>query len=97
MCCARDANINAISAHGSSPAVPESSSTRRIFSPVAVPPGSRVSTTLCPALRSAAASARTCVLLPVPSSPSNVMKLPLPRHPADHSSTRPVYKQYANE
>src|ERR1700691_319585 len=76
MCCAREANINAISANGESPSVAESSKTRRIFSPVGVPPGSRVSTTLCPAARRAAASSRICVLLPVPSNPSNVMNFP---------------------
>src|SRR5580658_6904471 len=76
MCCAREANINAISANGESPSVAESSKTRRIFSPVAVPPGSRVSTTLCPAARKAAASLRICVLLPVPSSPSKVINFP---------------------
>ena len=48
ICCAREANISAISASGASPAVPESSSTLRIFSPVSVPPGSRVSTDLVP-------------------------------------------------
>src|SRR5580692_1946923 len=76
MCCAREANINAISAIGDRPCVAESSNTRRIFSPVAVPPGSRVSTTLCPAPRSFAASFRICVLLPVPSRPSKVMNFP---------------------
>src|SRR5580693_4473069 len=76
MCCAREANIKAISANGDSPSVAESSKMRRIFSPVGVPPGSRVSITLCPAARRAAASLRICVLLPVPSSPSNVMNFP---------------------
>src|ERR1019366_275042 len=76
MCWAREANIKAISANGESPSVAESSKTRRIFSPVAVPPGSRVSTTLQPASRRAAASLRICVLLPVPSSPSKVMNFP---------------------
>src|SRR5580693_8082399 len=76
MCCAREANINAISANGESPSVAESSKTRRTFSPVAVPPGSRVSTTLCPAARSTDASLRICVLLPVPSSPSKVINFP---------------------
>src|SRR5271165_7140771 len=76
MCCAREANIKAISAIGESPSVAESSKTRRIFSPVGVPPGSRVSTTLCPASRKADASLRICVLLPVPSSPSKVMNFP---------------------
>jgi hypothetical protein len=76
MCCAREPNISAISASGESPAVAESSNTLRIFSPVSVPPGSRVSTTLCPAARTTAASFRSCVLLPVPSSPSNVMNFP---------------------
>ena len=47
-----------------------------VFSPVEVPPGSRVSTTLYPAPRSAAASFRICVLLPLPSRPSNVMNFP---------------------
>src|ERR1700680_2624458 len=76
MCCAREANISAISASGDSPAVVESSSSLRILSPVGVPPGSRVSTTLCPAARTTAASFRSCVLFPVPSSPSNVMNFP---------------------
>src|SRR5580704_823891 len=76
MCWAREANIKAISARGERPSVAESSRTRRIFSPVAVPPGSRVSTTLCPAARKTAASLRICVLLPVPSSPSKVMNFP---------------------
>ena len=40
MCWAREANIRASSARGERSAVAVSSSKRRIFSPVAVPPGS---------------------------------------------------------
>ena len=76
MCCAREANIKAISAIGESSVVAESKMTCRIFSPVPVPPGSRVTTTDCPSARNALASFSICVLLPVPSRPSNVMNLP---------------------
>ena len=48
ICCAREANISAISAMDDSAAVFESSKTCRIFSPVSVPPGSRVTTTATP-------------------------------------------------
>ena len=48
MCWAREANMSAISVNGESPAVAECSSTSRIFSPVRVPPGSRVTVTEMP-------------------------------------------------
>ena len=48
----------------------------RSDSPSAVPPGSRVSRTSIPLARSAEAVAVNCVLLPLPSMPSNVMKRP---------------------
>jgi hypothetical protein len=47
----------------------------RIFSPRAVPPGSRVSRTCRPSARSRSARRRTCVDLPEPSTPSNVMNI----------------------
>src|SRR5262245_52603348 len=46
----------------------------RNFSAVGEPPGSRVVTTSRPRARSRAARRSTCVLLPAPSPPSNVMK-----------------------
>ena len=76
MCWAREANIRASSASGESPAVAVSSSRLRIFSPVAVPPGSRVTVTEKPSARSTFASFSSCVLLPQPSRPSKVMKRP---------------------
>src|SRR5262245_57951267 len=45
----------------------------RILSAFGDPPGSRVVTTSCPKARSLAARRSTCVLLPAPSPPSNVM------------------------
>ena len=76
MCCAREANINAISAREDSAAVFESSRMCLIFSPVGVPPGSRVTVTAMPRDFSARASFSICVLFPLPSSPSNVMNFP---------------------
>ena len=76
MCCALAANISASSANGDNCFVPESSTTERIFSPVGVPPGSRVVITSWPSARRACASFSICVLLPQPSRPSNVMNLP---------------------
>lgn len=61
---------------GSSPDVRVSNSNCRIFSPVAVPPGSLVVTNSRPCSRSLAASRSSCVLLPHPSRPSNVMNVP---------------------
>ena len=52
MCWAREENIKASSARGERPAVAESRRSRRIFSPVTVPPGSRVTTTGAPCSRS---------------------------------------------
>src|SRR3954451_2278018 len=48
----------------------------RIFRPLAVPPGSCVSTTSLPIERSRSARIRICVVLPEPSGPSNVRKVP---------------------
>src|ERR1700736_971618 len=48
----------------------------RIISPTLVPPGSRVVHTLYPWSANVAASRWTCVDLPPPSGPSNVMKNP---------------------
>src|ERR1700724_2554738 len=53
----------------------------RIISPTLVPPGSRVVHTLYPWSASVAARRWTCVDLPPPSGPSNVMKNP-PGFPA---------------
>jgi hypothetical protein len=47
-------------------------------SPIAVPPGSRVSSTSIPRERRASANSRAWVLLPAPSGPSSVMKTPGP-------------------
>ena len=58
------------------PDVVECSSTSRIFSPVVVPPGSRVTVTAMPRARNDRASFAICVLLPLPSRPSNVMNFP---------------------
>ena len=49
---------------------------RRMPSPSAVPPGWRVVTTAKPAASSRPASRRSWVVLPEPSSPSNVIKIP---------------------
>src|SRR5579872_3647078 len=49
---------------------------RRICWPMGVPPGSTVSSTWWPSPRRRSASSRACVLLPLPSGPSNVRKTP---------------------
>src|SRR6202522_2277841 len=49
---------------------------RRICWPMGVPPGSTLSSTARPAARRGWASKRACVLLPLPSGPSKVMKRP---------------------
>src|SRR4051812_32026184 len=76
ICCAREANSNAISARAAKPSVRESSTTARIFSPIGVPPGSRVTMTSRPLARSDWASFSSCVVLPQPSRPSKVMNRP---------------------
>src|SRR5438874_8003875 len=76
ICCTRDANISVSSAMGARPEVRVSNNNCLIFSPVAVPPGSRVTTTGKPLARKAAANFSVCVLLPQPSRPSKVMNLP---------------------
>src|ERR1051326_1433023 len=76
ICCAREANINASSAYGDRPAVLLSRITPRIFSPVAVPPGSLVVTTETPWPRNTTANFSSCVLLPQPSRPSKVINRP---------------------
>src|ERR1700682_2482320 len=48
----------------------------RIFSPIAVPPGSRVTSTGTPARSRRDASRFTCVDVPEPSEPSNVINTP---------------------
>lgn len=48
--------------------------TTEFFLPMVVPPGSAVSRTARPRARSCAASRRSCVVLPEPSIPSNVIK-----------------------
>src|SRR5579862_4399666 len=75
-CCARSAryNSNSVIGAGGGPAV--RMSRRRSSTPSAVPPGSRVSTTVSPRLRSAAPVARSCVDLPAPSPPSKAMRHP---------------------
>jgi len=61
--------------NGESPAVAECSSTSRIFSPVPVPPGSRV-TVRDKRARAGTRQLLSCVLLPLPSRPSKVDKFP---------------------
>jgi len=68
--------MSAISVNGDSPEVAECSSTSRILSPALVPPGSRVTVTECPWWRSERANFSSCVLLPLPSRPSNVINFP---------------------
>ena len=70
--------MSAISVNEDSPDVDECSSTSRIFSPAAVPPGSRVTVTATPRERRERASFSSCVLLPLPSRPSKVMNFPRP-------------------
>src|ERR1700730_14704427 len=76
MCWAREANMRAISVNGERPEVAECSRTSRIFSPAAVPPGSRVTVTERPRARRERASFSICVLLPLPSRPSKVISFP---------------------
>ncbi len=77
---ARSANISAISVSG--PILPTALSTRessrmeRMRSPSGVEPGLRRVTTRWPCSSSHAASRFNCVVLPDPSSPSNVIKKP---------------------
>src|SRR5271170_2236576 len=68
--------MRANSAMGVSEEVFVSSKSWRIFSPVGVPPGSRVTTTDRPCAVNTAANLASCVLLPQPSSPSKVMNRP---------------------
>ena len=81
---ARSANISAISARGAMPAERESSSSSRMRSPVAVPPGWRVTTGSMPRRRSQSARRRICVDFPEPSSPSSVTNTPLGMAPVYH-------------
>src|ERR1041385_8179049 len=74
--CAREANINASSAYGDRPAVLLSRITPRIFSPVAVPPGSLVVTPEPRWPRNPTANFSSCVLLPQQSRPSKVINRP---------------------
>src|SRR4029450_12350760 len=71
--CARAAAKRAASAQGAGPSPPRIRS--RIFSPKAVPPGSRVVRTSRPSSRKSSETRRTCVDLPDPSTPSNVMNI----------------------
>src|SRR5262249_19246193 len=69
--------------------------------PRLVPPGSRVSTTVWPAVRNAAASKRRCVDLPQPSMPSKVTKRDTwwraPSSPWPADANRPVEGQSPRE
>src|SRR5215469_16208384 len=68
--------MSPISARADNPEVWESSSMERTRSPIAVPPGLRVVTTSKPFFFRCSASSVSWVLLPVPSSPSNVTNRP---------------------
>src|ERR1044071_8221125 len=92
ICCAREANINASSAYGDRPAVLLSRITPRIFSPVAVPPGSLVVTTEIDWLRRTTANFSSWVLLPQPSSPSKVINRPR----EERDMTRIIAKERQN-
>src|SRR5580704_648080 len=74
--CARAANINNSSATGSSSWLAGSSRMRRICWPMGEPPGSTLSRTGRPSPRRRSASSRACVIVPLPSGPSKVMKRP---------------------
>ena len=68
--------MRANSVCGESPELAECNNTSRIFSPVVVPPGSRVTVTELPWARRDRANLSTCVLLPLPSRPSKVINFP---------------------
>src|SRR5580700_7239176 len=74
--CARAANISSSSDVAVSSLLAGSRRMRRICWPIGVPPGSTDSSTGRPSLRKRCASIRACVLLPLPSGPSKVMKRP---------------------
>src|ERR1700733_2947690 len=76
--CARAANIRSSSAVAVNSLLAGSSRMRRICWPIGVPPGSTLSNSGRPSPRRRSASMRACVLLPLPSGPSKVMKTPRP-------------------
>src|SRR3984957_1844840 len=84
--CARAANISSSSAVAVNSLLAGSSRMRRICWPIGVPPGSTLSSIDRPWPRRRSASMRACVLSPLPSGPSKVMKrpgLPGPRSVVD--------------
>src|SRR6478672_3763560 len=90
--CARAAAYSSASAQGRICAVGSSSSSR-IRSPTAVPPGSRTATTSPPSARSASASRAAWVVFPHPSRPSNEMNIPtmVVGATAPEAAVRPCY------
>src|SRR5262249_17345847 len=72
----RAAANSSVSATGPSGCAAPDSSTWRMMSAPAEPPGSRVTTTLIASARRRAASRSACVDLPAPSPPSRVMNRP---------------------
>src|SRR5262245_30790456 len=66
-----------------------SRSTSRIFSPIAVPPGSRTRSGASARRSSAWTSRRACVVLPAPSGPSITMNAPLAGMRGDYNELRP--------